>query len=203
MEHLTIEELIAILEKAKSHRERDWVLCLVSFWHGLRASEAVGLTPRNFADGYLIVQRLKGSKKTVQKLADHPDVLLNEKTAVELWIRRHRLHHGDNGERERLFPISRKQYWNLMQLYCRRAGVPQQKARPHIFKHTLASLTIDSMGIHEVQQLLGHKSGASTMRYLDTTDAEAMRKAVAAVQSKSFHRPMQLAFSDEPPKQGT
>lgn len=200
MEHLTVEELIAVLEEAKSHRERDWVLCLVSFWHGLRASEAVALTPQNFADGYLIVQRLKGSKKTVQKLADHPDTLLNEKNAVGAWIVKHQKHHEGRGDRERLFPISRKQYWNLMQLYCRRAGIPQQKARPHIFKHTLASLTIQRMGIHEVQVLLGHKSGASTMRYLDTTDAEAMAKAVAAVQSQSFYRPMQLPFGNEPPK---
>jgi integrase len=200
MEHLTIEELTSVLEQARSHRERDWVLCLVSFWHGLRASEAVGLTPQNFADGYLIVQRLKGSKKTVQKLADHPDTLLNERTAVEFWIQKHQIEHGTEGDRERLFPIGRKQFWNLLQLFCRRAGVPRQKAHPHIFKHTLASLTIERLGIHEVQQLLGHKSGASTMRYLDTTDAEAMRKAVAAVQSQSFYRPMKLAFGDESAK---
>jgi integrase/recombinase XerD len=201
-----MEELLEVLEAAKSHRERDWVLCLVSFWHGLRASEAVSLTPEHFVDGYLIVQRLKGSRKTVQKLAEHPAALLNEKAAVESWIQKHQGLHDGKGERERLFPISRKQYWNLMQLYCRRAGVPEQKARPHVFKHTLASLTIERMGIHKVQQLLGHKSGASTMKYLDTTDAEAMREAVAAVQSQSFYRPMSLAFGEDAPgtlKDGT
>ena len=192
-----------MLQEAKSHRERDWVLCLVSFWHGLRASEAVSLTPEQFADGYLIVQRLKGSKKTVQKLAEHPDTLLNEKAAVELWLQKHQIEHGGDGQRQRLFPISRKQYWNLMQLYCRRAGVPPQKAKPHVFKHTLASLTIERMGIHKVQQLLGHKSGASTMKYLDTTDAQAMREAVAAVQSQSFYRTMKLEFGDETAKDST
>ena len=72
MEHLSREQLLDLLAQAKAVRERDWVLFLVTFWHGLRVSEAVGdprnprcpgLTPENFADGYLIVKRLKGSER--------------------------------------------------------------------------------------------------------------------------------------------
>jgi integrase len=40
------------------------------------------------------------------------------------------------------------------------------------------------MEIHKVQRLLGHKSVASTMRYLDTTDDRAMHEARLAVQAQ-------------------
>lgn len=70
MEHLDREQVVSLLSCARAGRERDWVLFLVSFWHGLRASEAVGLTPENLADGYLNVQRLKGSLRTIQIAVD-------------------------------------------------------------------------------------------------------------------------------------
>jgi integrase len=197
LEHLTIEELTAVLECARAHRERDHVLFTVMFWHGLRISEALSLTPQHFADGFLIVQRLKGSRKTVQKLADHPDPLLNEVALVDEWIRKHRTLHQGDGDGRRLFNLGRKEAWKLMQLYGERAGIPRQKRFCHVFKHTLASLVITHMPIHEVQKLLGHKSGASTMRYLDTTDAQAMSRAVEAIQKQSFYRPMKLAFGKE------
>ena len=70
MEHFTREQTIQLLARAKASRERDWVLFLVAFCHGLRASEAINLTPANFSDGYLGIKRLKGSKKTVQPLRE-------------------------------------------------------------------------------------------------------------------------------------
>ena len=87
MEHLSREQVIALLTQARAVRERDWVLFLVAFWHGLRASEAVSLTAGNFADGYLNVQRLKGSLRTVQPLVEHESELLNEKLAVAKWMK--------------------------------------------------------------------------------------------------------------------
>lgn len=50
-------------------------MILVTFRHGLRATEVVSLTRDNFADGYLDVQRLKGSNRTVQVLAVPPCAL--------------------------------------------------------------------------------------------------------------------------------
>jgi len=36
---------------AKAHRERDWLMILVCFWHGLKASECI-FPARCDADGY-------------------------------------------------------------------------------------------------------------------------------------------------------
>src|SRR5689334_9362426 len=110
MEHLTREELLRVLSEARKHRERDFVWILLGYWHGLRATELISLTAANFADGFLTVQRLKGSKKTKQQLHEDDEPLLNELDAVESWIRQ-------TAQGARLFPIQRKQLWKLMQLY--------------------------------------------------------------------------------------
>jgi hypothetical protein len=36
-------ELLNLLALAKQTRERDWVMVLVTYWHGLRASETLRL----------------------------------------------------------------------------------------------------------------------------------------------------------------
>src|SRR6267154_22707 len=82
MQHLSKDELLALLREAKASRERDWLMILVGFWHGLRASEVTGLKRDAVRDGHLIVQRLKGSLRTVQPLVEHPDPLLNERQAL-------------------------------------------------------------------------------------------------------------------------
>jgi hypothetical protein len=57
-------------------------LILVTFNHGLRASEAVGFKADAVRDGRLRMRRLKHSLKTAQPLLEHADPLLNERAAV-------------------------------------------------------------------------------------------------------------------------
>jgi type 1 fimbriae regulatory protein FimB len=179
MEHLTREELVRLLSQAKANRERDWVLFLVSFWHGLRASEAVKLTPANFTDGFLDVQRLKGSFRTIQPLVEDPDELLNEKRAVEAWLAGHRERHNGGGRSERLFPISRVQFFRLMRRYGRLAGLPKHLCHPHVLKHSIAMQSIRQAGIENVRQYLGHRSISSTGAYLKVSD-DAASSAIAS-----------------------
>jgi integrase/recombinase XerD len=173
MEHLTREQLLSVLSHAKATRERDWVLFLVSFWHGLRASEAISLTPDHFADGYLKVQRLKGSLRTVQPLVADENELLNERAAVEAWLRTHNTAHAGSGRAKRLFPITRIQFYRLMRRYGRLAGLPQHLCHPHVLKHSIAMQSIHEAGIENVRQYLGHRSISSTGAYLKVTDEAA------------------------------
>lgn len=173
MEHLTREQVIAVLSQAKAKRERDWVLLLVAFWHGLRASEAVSLTPEHFVDGYLTVQRLKGSMRTTQPLVEDDNELLNERAAIQAHITRHRELHGGEGRGQRLFPITRFQFYRLMRRYGRLAGLPQHLCHPHVLKHSIAMQSIREAGIENVRQYLGHRSISSTGEYLKVGDAEA------------------------------
>jgi type 1 fimbriae regulatory protein FimB len=183
VEHLSREQLLGVLAQAKTARQRDWVLFLVAFWHGLRASEAVSLTPENFVDGYLTVQRLKGSLRTVQPLVADEDELLNEREAVEAWLARHRALYAD-AARRRLFPISRVQFYRLMRRYGRLAGLPQHLCHPHVLKHSIAMQSIREAGIENVRQYLGHRSISSTGEYLKVSDQEASRAIGAAARSK-------------------
>ncbi|MGE0407457.1 MAG: tyrosine-type recombinase/integrase, partial [Candidatus Korobacteraceae bacterium] len=73
MQHLTRDELHSLLHHARAESERDWLMILVAFWHGLRASEVTKLERSQIADGFLTVQRLKGSLKTTQPLVSHED----------------------------------------------------------------------------------------------------------------------------------
>lgn len=179
MEHLNREQLVDLLRIARARRERDWVLFLVSFWHGLRASEAVNLTPRNFSVSssgtFLEVQRLKGSMRTVQPLLEDPDELLNERVAVEAWIEKHRALHGAQAQSQRLFAIGRIQFYRLMRHYGHVAGLPEHLCHPHVLKHSIAMQTIRSAGIENVRQYLGHRSISSTGCYLAVDDDAASR----------------------------
>lgn len=171
MDALTKLELLALLTAAKAERERDWVMILVAYSHGLRASEVVGLQRDAVKDGHLTVGRKKGSLRTVQPLISDENPLLDERKVLFDFMASL---HG----KQRLFPICRQHFWRLVQRYAKAAGIPERKRHPHILKHTIAMQIIHSAGIENVRQYLGHKSMSSTGAYLKVSD-EAASAAVA------------------------
>ena len=166
MEALTKCELLSLLTAAREHSERNWLMILVAYSHGLRASEVIALQRDAVKDGHLTVKRLKGSLRTVQPLVESLDPLLNERKALFDCLR-------NQARNQRLFPITRQHFWRLMQRYAEAAGIPARKRHPHVLKHTIAMQTIHSAGIENVRQYLGHKSISATGSYLKRTDAEA------------------------------
>jgi len=138
----------------------------VAFLHGLRVSELITLKRESIRDGYVTVQRLKGSNKTTQPFVASPDPDLDE--ARELHELYNTLKPG-----ERLFPMTRNGVYKLMQRAGSRAGIPAHKLHPHALKHSCAMVGIKNMGIHLVRQYLGHKSISSTGEYLKETDEAA------------------------------
>lgn len=157
---------MAILRAAKAHRTRDWLMILVAWRHGLRASEVVAITHDDLKDGQLDTQRLKGSERTIQPLGTDPDPLLDERAGLVEYCR------GFN-RNQRLFAVTRQHFWRLVQRHGKTAGIPERKRYPHIFKHSIAMHVIQKAGIENLKKFLGHKSGASTMAYLKVTDEEA------------------------------
>ena len=157
--YATRAQLAALLAQAKAARERDWILLLVSFWHGLRASEAINLTPENFSDGFLdraAAERI--AARTVQPLVEDKDELLNEKKALEDWISRHAALHGPAGAL-RLFPVSRFHFYRLMRRYGRLAGLPERLCHPHVLKHSIAMQLFWKGGTENARKYLGMSSG--------------------------------------------
>jgi integrase/recombinase XerD len=166
MHALTRDELKSLLGAARASRERDWMMILVAFHHGLRASEVVGITADAVQDGYLTVQRLKGSMKTTQPLVESDDPLLDERDALIEFARK-------STPGRPVFDVGRKQFWRLFQRYAEQAGIPAHKAHPHVLKHSIAMQTIGKAGVENVRQHLGHKSLSSTGAYLRVSDEAA------------------------------
>ena len=199
MEALTKNELLRLLKVTRAASERDWLMILVGFWHGLRASEICGgwrvrvvknrkekscrkerylhpgIRACDVKDGHLSVARAKNSLKTVQALVQHPNPLLSERKALTEFAREAYY------STARLFPIRRQHFWRLVQRYAKLAAIPAHKAHPHVLKHTIAMQMIDKAGIQKTRQRLGHKSIASTGMYLQETDANVDAVIVKAV----------------------
>jgi type 1 fimbriae regulatory protein FimB len=167
-------EMLQLLSAAKAHSDRDWLMILMAYWHGLRATEVVTLTAGCIEDAFLTVHRLKGSRRTTQPLIEHDELLLNERPAVVEYIR---FMHRD----EKLFPVTRQTFWRLVKRHGKTAGLPIHKCTPHAAKHSCAMSLINKVGIHNTQTWLGHKSMSSTGEYLKVSDQQASEAVLAAI----------------------
>ena len=176
LQSLAKDELLSFLKTARDERERDWLMFLVAYWHGLRASEVVHLQRTAIANGSLTVRRLKGSDTTTQPLIEDENPLLNERAAIETLAQ-------SCPPTSPMFPFSRVHYFRLFRKYAKRAGLPAHKWHPHTLKHSVARHHIREMGIENMRRYLGHKSMASTGEYLKVTDEEASA-ALARSRSK-------------------
>lgn len=149
-------------------------MILVAFWHGLRATEVVGFTRDAIQDGFLTIQRLKGSLKTVQPLVEHSEPLLNEKKPLTEYAFQQPFN-------QPVFKISRERFWQLVQKHSKAADIPAHLAHPHILKHSIAMQSIQKAGIENVRQHLGHKSISSTGAYLKVSDEQASAAVTGAL----------------------
>lgn len=171
------EEILRLLAAARVASERDFLMILVAYLHGLRASEVVAITRDHIAGDHLDVKRLKGSEHTVQPLISHDNPLLNERAGLAEYSKRML---GN----QRLFPICRQHFWRMVQKHGKTAGLPAPMCHPHTMKHTIGFELADAKGLPVTQTHLGHKSGASTMIYAKKSPeqaAAAVREALGAL----------------------
>lgn len=167
MKHLTKDELKGLLAVAEKHDPSIALLLLVIFNHGLRVSEGLALTAANVIDGYLVVQRLKGSKKTIQPL------LADEREGLE------NLSQANGGQ---FWTLSRFAVNRRIAAYGREAGIAEHKLHSHILKHTTGRLAYEGgLGIPELQKYLGHVNGKNTLVYAEAPEDAAAKAFAAAV----------------------
>jgi integrase len=86
--HLTMDELIDVLQMAKDESVRDWAMFVVCFRHAFRSAEVASLrwSDIDWANGTLSVRRLKGGMFTEQPLfRTKGSPVLDEVAALKAW----------------------------------------------------------------------------------------------------------------------
>ena len=177
MEQLSKDEMRRFLHAAKDATNVPaWfhLALKVGFYHGLRVSEIVGLMADNFQDGNLVVQRCKGSKKTVQPLISSDDPVLDERQAMIDYL----VHQPFN---QPLFKCSTRHFMRLVDKVGALAGLPKHKRITKILKQTCGRQLCETMPINYVQTWLGHVKLSSTGAYTRVSDEEAAEKSVPAL----------------------
>jgi integrase len=163
----------AILTVAIAESERDYLMILLSYVYGYRASEVINITAGSIRDGYITVQRKKGSKRTTQPLLTSDEPLFDVRTALLKWIE-------SMFPQQRIFTVSRVTFWRAVQKHGRAAGVPAHLCHPHAAKHGCGmSLKENNVDVSDAQVWLGHVSGASTMIYRKPSEDQAAKAVIA------------------------
>jgi integrase len=184
--HLEPNEVLAVLRAARAKGSREWAMIVVAYKHGLRASEVCNLRvgDLDMKNGSVVINRLKGSLRTVQAVTEHRgEPLLNEVKALREWLRERRedgsdfVFNSQKGGR-----LDRSQVFRLFRTIAAEAGLPREKQHPHCLKHSIAShLVSANVNLALVKQQLGHKSIGSTMRYITTSDQQASKATATAL----------------------
>lgn len=185
MNFLTPNEVLAVLKIAREKSLRDFLLILLAYKHGMRASEVTSLKIDDVKDGSVTIRRLKNSRTTVQPLESHRGVpLLNEVRNLSEWMKER----PADGGGEFLFPskkggpLTGNSFNKIFKGYALAAGIDPKKAHPHALKHSIANHLIRAgVDIGYLQIRLGHRSLSSTQKYVMLEDQEVAVKTQNAL----------------------
>jgi site-specific recombinase XerD len=185
---LTTQQITAVLKQARESSTRDWCLFLLTFRHALRSQEVrqLKVSDIDLTHGTLSINRVKGSKSSVQALDRHKgEPLLDSVLAMRLWLKE-RVEDGS----QILFPsqkggmLTRMQLLRLFKKYAAAAGVPEDLAHPHILRHSLCTVMAEQHAdVYAIQQRAGHKNISNTMVYTHVSDQQAGESCQAALMS--------------------
>lgn len=186
MIHLEPSEVLSVLKVAKAQSARSWAMILLTYKHALRASEvcSLRLADIDLKNGSIVVERLKGSLRTIQAVTGHRgEPLLDELKAVREWMRERR-HDGSDFlfTSQKGGRLHRSQFFRVFRSVAADAGLAAEKQHPHVLKHSLAThLVAANVNLALVKTQLGHKSINSTLRYVSITDAQASQATATAL----------------------
>jgi integrase len=179
MKHLSRTQVEALIAAADGDRNK--LLFRLTYEHGLRISETLGLTRAHVRRGYLSIRGKKKGKRTDEKM---------EPATLELFERvtQHLL------PNTLLFPFSRQWSSTLFHRAADKAGITLQlRQGVHSLRHSLAHHMLDAGApLPVVQKSLRHRSIGSTGVYLEADGRDVDQWRAKAVGGQAA-QPVSLA----------
>ncbi len=159
---LPLEQARKLITIAKTHSVTAHALVWLMAGAGCRISEACSAQISDL-DGHLLTVTVKGGHRRTKPLS--PTVLKAVTAAIGDRTTGPILTNRDGN------PLARQRAAELIDRLTKKAGI--KHCTPHILRHTAATLALEAGApVHHVQQLLGHKSIETTMRYTRNVDAQ-------------------------------
>lgn len=166
--YLTSDEIKAMLNAVlgSSSGKRDYCLILLAFRHGMRISEALGLSYRDFDmdGGRINIHRLKNGFSTIHPLED------DERQAINAWSLERSSWKGSD-KSDLLFlsrrggALSRQQAYRIIRHAGEKAGIVIE-THPHMLRHSCGyELAERGTDTRLIQDYLGHRNIRHTVRY--------------------------------------
>ena len=162
-------ELAALLTAAYTRNRLHHMIMLASVAHGLRVSDAIGLTSNDVQGNALVVNRnrLKGNREQLQTLHFSNNPIFDERALL--------FHAGqiaDSASKDkRLFHLCRQRCDQFIRRYGEIANIPTAKCHWHSLRHSTAMLTwSESHSLSQVQQVLCHSNPNTSIIYLRESD---------------------------------
>ena len=146
--------------------KRDYCLILLAFRHGMRISEVLGLSYRDFdmGAGRINVRRLKNGFSTIHPLED------DERQAIDAWSSERSGWKGaDKSDlvflSRRGTKLSRQQAYRIVRHAGEKAGIVIE-THPHMLRHSCGfELAERGTDTRLIQDYLGHRNIRHTVRY--------------------------------------
>ena len=184
MTFLTTAEILAVLRVAKALSSRDHAAILMTYRHGMRASEvcSLKLADLDMKNRQIEIKRVKGSLRTVQPLAEHAGnnrALFDEVRVLKTYLAERK----EDGSgflflSQKGSALTTTQFYRIFRNIALAAGIAHEKAHPHSLKHSrCTNLIASGVNLMEVRQLVGHKSIGSTVQYIAVSDQQAAQAA--------------------------
>jgi integrase len=168
----TVEELHRLLSYLYQTDRQLHTVMLLSVGHGLRVSEALGLTAENFVDGRIVFGRCKGSKSGNHRLLGNTNPVFDEQAALNEVL-------SVRSDGRVLFDICSRTVNRRLVRACAAVGIHRTAAHHHSAKHTCGKLMLPVLGLPALQTHLGHAEGKNTMVYAQTSQEEVDAKLEA------------------------
>ncbi len=177
---LDADQIRSLIAAAREHSPSAHALVCLMAGVGLRVAEACSASIEDL-NGDLLTVTVKGAAQQVKPLEEPTLGAVTE--AIGPRSKGPILTNRDGR------PLSRKRAWALIITLAARCGLDQ--CTPHTLRHTAATLALEGgASVQDVQQLLGHASLETTLRYIQHRDIaggtrEAARHLAAVLTGSS------------------